>query len=315
MQEGVIVKSTGSWYNVRLKDDTVLKARIQGKFRLKGLKLTNPLAVGDRVMVNVEEGLETAMVVKILNRTNYIVRQSPRKKHFHHLIASNVDQVILVTTINYPMLKPGFIDRFLLMTAPFNIPTIIVFNKSDLYTEEDFMLFEGLKSIYESIGYTVYCVSSLNSENIEGLQEMLKGKVTLVGGHSGVGKSTLLNAIQPDLGLRTQDISDYSGKGQHTTTFAEMFSLTQGGHIIDTPGIKNLAFINMEPIDIAHNFLEFFERSNECKYSDCLHVNEPNCAVKEAVEKNEISELRYINYVGILEEVQDQNYWERNKEL
>ena len=314
MMKGVIIKSTGSWYEVKT-DNTIYTARIKGKFRNDTLKLTNPIAVGDFVDISLDLEHNDVMITKIYPRDNYIIRQSPRKKHFHHMIAANVDQVFLVTTLKYPDIKIGFIDRYLLMTAPFDIPTHIIINKSDLYDEEQLKLFQNLQLVYEPLGYHLHLVSSLYDKDLDQLRIILKDKVTLVGGHSGVGKSTLLNAIDKKLQLRTNELSDYSGKGQHTTTFAEMYALDNGGSIIDTPGIKPLAFINMEPLDVAHNFKEMFMLSSKCKYNNCLHQNEPGCAVKEGVANGEVHELRYMNYLQILEDVQDQNYWERNKEM
>lgn len=316
MNKGIVIKSTGSWYNVKFEDGRVIPCRIVGRFRLDGLKLTNPVAVGDHVRVNLEADEETGSIVEIMDRSNYVVRQSPRKKHDLHLLASNIDQAMVIMTIVQPNLKQGFIDRFLLMTEPYNIPTVIVFNKADLYDEEDMALFEGLKAIYEDIGYQVLLVSAVKMFGIEELKSVLKDKITLIGGQSGVGKSTLVNSMQPQLELKTKELSDYSGKGQHTTTFAEMFDLDFGGAIIDTPGIKTLSFNNLEPIDVAHNFREFFKLSSLCKFGgNCLHRNEPKCGVKDALAIGEASELRYINYLTILEEVEEQNYWERNKKM
>jgi len=310
---GTVVKSTGSWYNVRLDDDTIVQCRIAGRFRLNGKKLTNPVAVGDRVKVEEDPREENVGAIKeILERRNHVIRQSPRRKHDLHLLASNVDQAMVVMTIISPNLKQGFIDRFLLMTEPFDIPALIVFNKSDLYGPEEMEIYDILREIYEGIGYRMLLVSAVDGQGIEELRSALKDKTTLICGQSGVGKSSLVNAIESGLGLRTQELSDYSGKGQHTTTFAEMFPLNFGGAIIDTPGIKSLSFNHLEPQDIAHNFRELFALSDQCKFADCLHRDEPKCAVKAAVDDGAVSELRYINYLTILEEVEEQNYWERN---
>ncbi|MEO0728538.1 MAG: ribosome small subunit-dependent GTPase A, partial [Bacteroidota bacterium] len=281
MQEGVITKSTGSWYSVRLADGTTVACRIGGKFRKDDKRLTNPIAVGDRVKIVIEVHDEgTGVIRTILPRENYVVRQSPRKKHSLHLIASNIDQAIVVMTIRQPKLKQGFIDRFLLMTEPFNIPTIIAFNKVDVYKEEDIEILAYLQDVYEDIGYDTLILSATEGHGLDEFKEVLTGKTSLIGGQSGVGKSTLINAIAPDLDLRTGDISDYSGKGQHTTTFAEMFELPFGGLLIDTPGIKTLSFNYLEPIDVAHNFREFFAASEDCKFGgNCLHRSEPGCAV------------------------------------
>jgi len=314
--QGTVVKSTGKWYWVKTEDDEILRSRIVGKIRLLTKTTTNPVAVGDLVEleVSLEEDENIGKIKKVLKRTNYVLRQSPRRKHEVHLLAANVDQAIIIMTIVEPMLKQGFIDRFLLTTAPYNIPTVIVFNKADLYDEDAMAMYNYLKAIYEKIGYTVQLASAEEGTGIQEIKDILKDKVTLVAGQSGVGKSTLVNAVQPDLDIFTYEISEYSGKGQHTTTFAEMHELDFGGSIIDTPGIKMLSFNNLEKKDVAHNFLEFFELSSECKFGgDCLHRSEPKCAVKEAVEEGEVSELRYINYLTLLEEVENQNYWERHK--
>jgi ribosome biogenesis GTPase len=310
---GKVIKSTGSWYDVKLEDGTIIPSRIRGKFRTKGLKITNPVAVGDDVKVLIED--EVGLITDILPRENYVVRQSPRKKHQLHLLASNIDQALLIVTIIQPNLKQGFIDRFLLMTEPYNIPVHIVFNKSDLYGARELALYEFLKDIYEAIGYNVYLVSSLTANGVDDIRKVLLNKTTLLSGQSGVGKSTLVNAIDSKLDIRTQELSDFSGKGQHTTTFAEMYELSEGGNIIDTPGIKTLGFNHLEIMDVAHNFRELFQASKECKFSDCTHRNEPKCAVKEKLESGDISELRYLNYLTILEEIEDQNYWELRKDM
>ena len=316
MEQGTVVKSTGSWYQVKLENGAVLDCRIVGKFRLEGQKVTNPVAVGDQVEIERNKNEETGSIRHILPRDNYVVRQSPRRKRDLHLLASNVDQAAVMVTIVSPNLKQGFIDRFLLMTEPFEIPALIIFNKADLYGEGDLEVYEYLRGIYESIGYTCLLVSATEGTGLEALKAQLANKTTLIAGQSGVGKSTLVNAIEPALELRTQELSDYSGKGQHTTTFAEMHDLSYGGAIIDTPGIKSLSFIHLEPMDVAHNFRELFEASEDCKFGgSCLHRNEPGCAVKEAVEEGRISELRYLNYLTLLEEAEEQNYWERHTDM
>lgn len=313
MQEGVVTKSTGSWYNVRLNNGDIIPCRIGGKFRQEDKRLTNPIAVGDKVKVETEMDEEgTGVIRTIMPRENYVVRQSPRKKHSLHVIASNIDQAIIVMTVAQPKLKQGFIDRFLLMTEPFNIPTIVAFNKVDVYDEDDIDTLAHLQDIYEPIGYKTLFLSATEGLGLEEFKAVLKDKTTLIAGQSGVGKSTLINAIAPELDLRVGEISDYSGKGQHTTTFAEMFVLSFGGLLIDTPGIKNLSFNYLEKADVAHNFREFFEASSDCRFGgSCLHRNEPGCAVKAAVEEGTLSELRYFNYLTLLDEVDEQNYWER----
>jgi ribosome biogenesis GTPase / thiamine phosphate phosphatase len=314
MKKGIVIKSTGSWYQVRQSDGSVIECRIVGKFRLEGLILTNPVAVGDEVEFE-PDAENKGSIKKVLPRRNYVARQSPRQKHNIHLLASNIDQAIIFTTIVEPTVKLGFIDRFLLMTAPYNIHTIIAFNKADIYVEEEMEYFEQLKEMYERIGYEVLLVSAHERRGLEGLKSILKGKTTLISGQSGVGKSSIINTIQSHLDLRTGEISDYSGKGQHTTTFAEMHPLDFGGYIIDTPGIKTLAFNNLKPQDVVHNFKEIFKFSPNCKYANCSHRSEPECAVKEAINKDKISHLRYATYLQILEEIEDQNYWERHTDV
>ena len=314
MQKGTVVKSTGSWYNVKLSDNTIIESRIIGKFRLKGMKLTNPVAVGDQVMIEINKSENTGLIKKILPRINYVIRQSPRKKHNLHLLASNIDQALVIVTMREPNLKQGFIDRFLIMTEPYDIPVHIVFNKCDIYNEGDYAVCEFLKGIYTSIGYHFHIISAKEGIGLEEIKDLLKGKITLFGGQSGVGKSSLINSIAPNFKLRTEELSKYTGKGQHTTAFAEMIYLNNNTAIIDTPGIKALAFNHFEVMDIAHNFREFFVASKDCKYRDCYHRNEPLCAVKKAIEEGRISELRYVNYLKIIEEIEEQNYWERHSD-
>jgi ribosome biogenesis GTPase len=311
--EGTVIKSTGSWYDVEAADGVIYKSRIKGRFRLDGLKVTNPIAVGDKVVVKVSDYEDAGTIVEIKPRNNYVVRSSPRKRHHVHLLASNVDQAMLIVTMVEPKLKQGFIDRFLLMTEPYDIPAIIVFNKADLHDQQAAATYQELHSLYVDIGYQVVLVSATEDQGLAELKDILTDKITLIVGQSGVGKSTIVNAIEPNLDLRTGDISDYSGKGQHTTTFAEMYHLSFGGSIIDTPGIKTLAFNHLEVMDVAHNFKEFFRLSDDCRFNNCTHRNEPGCAVKEAIESGDISPLRYINYNLLVDEVEDQNYWERHK--
>lgn len=323
MQKGTVTKSTGSWYKVRLDEespdgDTELRCRVAGRFRLEDKALTNPIAVGDRVSVVIEGtgDEETGAIRKIEDRKNYVVRQSPRNKHELHLLASNIDQAVLIVTLLYPDVKLGFIDRFLLMTEPFGIHTTIVFNKSDLLEEDDLLTYEALASIYKDIGYDVLLVSAETGANLDAFKLLLKDKRSLLSGQSGVGKSTLINAIAPDLDLRTGEISDYTGKGTHTTTFAELFDLPFGGEIIDPPGIKNLSFNYLRPIDIAYYYREIFALSPECRFGGtCLHKAEPGCAVIASVEAEDdrVTDLRYNSYLTLLTETEGQNYWERKK--
>ena len=311
---GKVFKSTGSWYEVYIEEENkVYASRLVGKMKLDKSFLTNPVTVGDEVDIT-KQNEQQATINKVYPRINYIARQSPKSKHHIHLIASNIDQVILVTTLQDPTFKPGFIDRFLLTTEPQNIPVIINVNKSDLHHDEEEKLYQELKITYETIGYKLHVTSTETKEGILELKSMLLGKTSLFSGQSGVGKSSLLNAIQIDLGLKTQEISESSGKGTHTTTFAEMFRMLEGGNIIDTPGIKLLSFNNLEVMDVAHNFREFFAASSLCKFgSQCTHRNEPDCEVKKQVNLKSISESRYLHYITILEEIEKQNHWERSK--
>lgn len=306
---------TGSWHQVMLKDGSVIPSRIIGRLRLEDIHTTNPVGVGDFVEVEWEQDQQQCIITKVLPRRNYIVRQSPRKKHELHLIAANVDQAFIVTSIIHPTIKFGFIDRFILMTEPQNIPLTIVLNKCDLYNEEAWEMVEVVRSVYEPIGYKVLPISTLSGEGLDALLPLFNDKVSFIGGQSGVGKSSLINSIEPGLGLKTEELSSFSGKGQHTTTFAEMFPLKAGGFIMDTPGIKMLSFNNLELQDVAHNFREFFTLSSSCRFPNCLHRNEPGCAVKRALEQGEVSPVRYENYLVILEEIEQQNYWERHKNM
>jgi len=314
MNRARVIKSTGKFYTIsNLETQEILQSSIRGKFKLQGLKVTNPVAVGDVVHYDLQvDG--SAVIIKIENRENYVVRQSPRKKHYVHLLASNVDQAFVIVTIREPNLKQGFIDRFLLMTEPYNIPVTIVFNKADIYTDKDRHLFVYFQHIYQRIGYTTLLTSTVSNEGLDTLQELLANRTSLIAGQSGVGKSSIINKMVPSLQISTQDISDYSGKGQHTTTFAEMHELPFGGSIIDTPGIKTLGFNHLEVMDVAHNFRELFEYSDGCKFNNCTHRDEPKCAIKNAVQEDKISELRYLNYLQIVEDIENQNYWERIKD-
>jgi ribosome biogenesis GTPase len=309
--KGVIVRSTGSHYEVQIEDAERIPCRIRGKFRLEGWKLTNPVAVGDKVVIEKRAQDPIGQIVTIEKRRNYVARQSPRQKHGLHLMAANIDQAVLVTTFVQPTLKPGFIDRFLLMTQGHEIPVLIFINKCDLLTEDEEKQVRGLQNIYESIGYQTIAGSAESNAGISKLKSYLNGKITLFAGQSGVGKSTLLNALEPGLGLRTADISERSGKGLHTTTNAEMFPWGPEGAVIDSPGIKNLSFNHFTAQDVAHNFREFFVLSKDCKFADCTHRNEPKCAVKKALEDGQVSALRYQHYLQILEEVEAQNAWDR----
>ncbi|WP_162425627.1 ribosome small subunit-dependent GTPase A [Pontibacter pudoricolor] len=299
--KGVVVKSTGSWYLVRDAEGKLHRARLRGKFKIKGLKVSNPLAVGDRVEFDIETtGEDTAVIHKIEDRENYIIRQSTHKTAYSHIIAANLDQALLIVTLVSPRTSFGFIDRFLVTAEAYDIPTILVFNKTDLYDEEMRDYQRQISHMYQQIGYNSITVSAKSNEGIEEMNSLLHGKTTLLSGHSGVGKSTLINIIVPDLELKTSEISDFSDKGVHTTTFAEMFEVDKDTYIIDTPGIKELGIVDIPKNQLGHYFPEMRERMNQCRFNNCTHFNEPGCAIVEAVRHNEISLTRYESYLSIL---------------
>lgn len=309
--KGVVIKSTGSWYNVLSEDGQMIDCRIKGVFRIKGIKTTNPIAVGDSVLFEMEEEGK-GVIHTIHDRKNYIIRKSINLSKQSHIIAANMDQALLIATLALPRTSAGFIDRFLLTAEAYHIPVSIVFNKIDLF-ENDPELMDELNAfiaVYENIGYKCYKVSATENKDIEVLRELTKGKTTLVSGHSGVGKSTLVNAMDKQLNLKVGEISDVHFKGKHTTTFAEMHPLSYGGFIIDSPGIKELGLVDMEKEEIADYFPEMRALRNECKFNNCMHINEPKCAVLEAVEKGEIATSRYNSYLGIIngEEMENPNY-------
>ena len=307
--KATVYKSTGSWYTVRDESGEWHNARMKGVFKIDNITSTNPVAVGDIVEVEVEDKVEnTAIITAILPRNNYINRQSPRYKHQHHIVASNLDQSLLVATLKEPRTSQGFIDRFLVASEMYHVRSLIVFNKADLFRRKEEEQFAALKEMYESVGYPVFLASAKNSQGIEDIQEALKGRTTLVSGHSGVGKSTLLNTIFPGLNLKTGEISGWSGKGQHTTTFAEMFDLPFGGRIIDTPGMREFGLVDISRQEVSHYFPEMRERLNDCQFNNCLHFNEPGCAIKQAVADGLIHEDRYVSYVNIMESIEEKSY-------
>jgi ribosome biogenesis GTPase / thiamine phosphate phosphatase len=304
--KAIVYKSTGSWYVVKDETGKQYNARMLGKFKIDGLTSTNPIAVGDAVEIEIENELESgATITKIYDRKNYITRTSPANKHQHHIIASNLDQSLLFATLKDPKTSQGFIDRFLISSESFHISTIIVFNKADLYKKKEEEKFEMVKDIYETIGYTVKKISVETNEGVDEVKNLLKDKVTLLSGHSGVGKSSFLNKIFPEMKLKTQDVSGWSGKGMHTTTFAEMFDVPFGGKIIDTPGIRELGLVDIPKQELSHYFPEMRALINDCQFNNCMHTNEPNCAVKSAVDNNLISMDRYISYCNILESIEE----------
>jgi len=297
--QGLITKSTGSWYQVEKPDGLRIDCRIKGKFRIKGITTTNPLAVGDIVDFEMEPDLETGVIINLYPRKNYIIRKSINLSKQGQIIAANLDQAELVVTLASPRTSLGFIDRFLVTAEAYGIPAVLVFNKLDLFSDEGLEILADYKAIYENIGYRCYEVSALERTNIGQVQELLKDKVTLFSGHSGVGKSSLINVLLPELDLRTHQVSDWSDKGVHTTTFAEMFKLPQGGYIIDTPGIRELGVIDIEKQELSHFFPEMRDRMHDCRFNNCRHINEPGCAVLEALENGEIELSRYESYLSI----------------
>ena len=312
--KATVYKSTGSWYIVKDDSGNMLNARILGKFKIDGLTSTNPIAVGDRVIIDSDAGRKendselSLTITAIDDRKNYITRSSPANKHQHHIIASNLDQSVLFATLKNPKTSQGFIDRFLVTSEAYHIPSVIVFNKSDLYKKKEEEQFIKVKDIYQSIGYTVISMSLETGEGVEAVKVLLKDKVTLLSGHSGVGKSSFINIIFPDRKLKTQDVSGWSGKGLHTTTFAEMFDLPFGGKVIDTPGIRELGLVDIPRQELSHYFREMRALINECQFNNCMHINEPGCGVKAAVEKGSIHPDRYISYLNILDSIEEKKY-------
>jgi ribosome biogenesis GTPase len=298
--QGVVVKSTGSWYSVLTDDGVQLDCRIRGKFRIQGLKSTNPVAVGDRVLLDVNG--EDYLISKILERKNYIIRKSVNLSKQVHIIAANIDQAFLIVTLASPTTSVGFIDRFLVTAEAYQIPTLLVFNKVDLYDEFDREYHDEIVQMYTNSGYECIETSALGQMNIDLLTTKMTAKVTLLSGHSGVGKSTLVNVIDPDLDLVTQQVSEAHNKGMHTTTFAEMYPLHFGGFIIDTPGIKGFGLVDVSEFELADYFPEILRLKGQCKFHNCKHVNEPKCAVKEAVALDKIHPVRYDSYLSILED-------------
>jgi len=304
----LVYKSTGSWYQVKNEAGDEFKARVKGKFKIDDITSTNPIAVGDVVDIDKEEGEESIVITKIHDRKNYITRQSPHNKHLHHIVAANLDQSILLATLKEPKTSTGFIDRFLVASEAYHVRAIIVFNKSDLYKTKEKEKFEQIKSIYEKIGYPVYSMSIQEKTGISEVKELLKNKTTLLSGHSGVGKSSFINIIFPENNLKTQEVSGWSGKGLHTTTFAEMFDLPFGGKIIDTPGMREFAMMDIEPHELSHYFPEMKSLLNNCRFNNCIHVEEPGCAIKAAVQENKISTERYISYLNILGTIENKKW-------
>jgi ribosome biogenesis GTPase / thiamine phosphate phosphatase len=309
IMQALVYKSTGNWYSVKAENGEMIQARLKGKFKIDGITSTNPIAVGDIVDVDLEHTIEnTYTITEIYERRNYINRQSPHRKYQHHIVAANLDQSLLFATIKEPRTSQGFIDRFLITSEAYHIPGIIVFNKADLYLKKEMDTYEEWKAMYEEIGYKVFLISMEKMQGVEAVREMLKDKITLISGHSGVGKSTFINWLLPQLDLRTEEVSNWSGKGMHTTTFAEMFDLPFGGSIIDTPGLKEFGLVDISKQELSHYFPEMRVLISECQFNNCLHLEEPGCAVKAAVENETIHPLRFISYAGILATIEEKKY-------
>ena len=307
--KGFVIKNTGSWYSVKTDDGKVVECKIKGNFRLKGIRSTNPVAVGDQVEIALnQEG--TAFITHIDERRNYIIRKSQNLSKQSHIIAANVDQAFLIVTVNYPQTSTTFIDRFLASAEAYSVPVVLVFNKRDILSDDERHYQQSMVHLYETIGYECREISAATGEGVEGLHKLLKGKITLLSGNSGVGKSTLINQILPEANLRTAEISDAHNTGMHTTTFSEMLELPESGYIIDTPGIKGFGTFDMEPEELTSYFREIFHFSKDCKFSNCTHTHEPGCAVLKALKDHYIAQSRYQSYLGMLEDKDENKYRE-----
>lgn len=307
--KGLVIKNTGSWYTVRTDDGRDVESKVKGNFRLKDIRSTNPVAVGDRVEIDInKEG--TAFICVIEERKNYIIRRASNLSKQSHIIAANLDQAMLIVTVNYPITTTVFIDRFLATAEAYRVPVKLVFNKIDRYNTQDKEYLEALINLYTSIGYPCSTLCARSEEGLDALKAELKDKITLLSGHSGVGKSTIINKLIPGVNLKTGDISEYHNKGMHTTTFSEMISLLDGGYLIDTPGIKGFGTIEMQGAEIAHYFPEIFRFSSECKFNNCSHRHEPGCSVLQALDEHYISESRYKSYLSILDDKEEKKYRE-----
>lgn len=302
MMRALVYKSTGSWYITKTDDGSTFNARMKGIFKIDEITSTNPVAVGDEVEIVPEQDADrTAMITEILPRRNYITRQAPSHRMHHHIVAANLDQSIMFATLKEPRTSQGFIDRFLVTCEAYHVPAIIIFNKLDIYRKKEMDKLEMLTEVYTKIGYRVIGISVLENTGLEELKDLLKDKTTLMSGHSGVGKSSFINHLFPAFDLKTQDVSGWSGKGMHTTTFAEMFDLPGGGRVIDTPGMREFGIVEISRQELSHYFPEMRALLGDCQFNNCLHINEPGCAIKKAVEDGRIDAERYVSYWNILE--------------
>lgn len=307
--KAIVYRSTGSWYNIKTEAGNSMSARIKGIFKIDGITSTNPIAVGDEVEIDVEsETANTAIITHIYPRRNYINRQSPAHKHHHHIVAANIDQSLMFATLKDPKTSQGFIDRFLVTSEAYHVPAIVVFNKADLYKNKELEKYATLNEVYTAIGYKTVLMSIKTGQGVEEVRDLLKGKTTLLSGHSGVGKSSFINSIFPEIKLKIQDVSGWSGKGMHTTTFAEMFDLPLEGKVIDTPGMREFGLVDISRQELSHYFPEMAKLINECQFNNCLHINEPGCAVKNALETGSVNIDRYISYCNILDSIDDKGY-------
>ncbi|MFI5154540.1 MAG: ribosome small subunit-dependent GTPase A [Chitinophagales bacterium] len=306
---GKIYKSTGSWYVIKTKEQEFWNGRLRGTLKIDGFTSSNPLAVGDLVDMEEEDAAEkSAIITAIHDRKNYIIRQSPSNRFQHNIIAANIDLTILLATLKEPRTSQGFIDRFLVTSEAYHIPSVIVLNKSDIYGKKEMEKYEAWQEMYSSIGYKLLLISVAGKMGLDQIQGLLKDKVSLISGHSGVGKSSFINVILPARHLKTQDVSDWSGKGMHTTTFAEMFDLPEGGQLIDTPGIREFGIVDIPKQELGHYFPEMRDRLVDCQFNNCLHITEPGCAIKKALSEGEIFEDRYISYCKILDSIDEKIY-------
>jgi ribosome biogenesis GTPase len=312
IMRGRVIQTTGSWYQVYLAEQNrTIACRLKGKLKIKDIDTTNPIAVGDYVLVENSDDKNDFVITEIEERRNYIIRQSPRQKHQRHIIASNIDQFFIIATISQPRTSIGFLDRCIAAAECYHIPVTIIINKKDILRDKDLQKLEDWKMIYKHISYPIHVISSFNDEDLLNIKNLLRNKTTLVAGHSGVGKTSLLNAINPNLKLKTGTISTKWEKGKHTTTFATLYQIETDTYIIDTPGIKEFSILHVEPEEVSGYFIDINHFAKDCKYNNCMHINEPDCKVVEALEQGKLAPSRYENYLNIIQNIEETNYWER----